>query len=71
MQDVSYSIDLSCTIVPHLVEDIWLEGKKFLRKYWCLCKYFRAVKKLLELFYKCSKFDFPKIHNYHFSQEIK
>jgi transposase len=53
------------------VEDIWLQGKNFLRKYWYLCKSFRAIKKLFELFYECSKFDFPKIHQYHFSQEIK
>jgi transposase len=53
------------------VEDVWLQGKNFLRKYWYLCKSFWAVKKLFELFYDCSKFDFPKIHQYHFSQEIK
>jgi putative transposase len=53
------------------VEDIWLQGKNFLRKYWYLCKSFWAIKKLFELFYDCSKFDFPKIHQYHFSQEIK
>ena len=53
------------------VEDVWLQGKNFLRKYWHLCKSFWAIKKLFELFYDCSKFDFPKIHQYHFSQEIK
>jgi hypothetical protein len=52
------------------VEDIWLQGKNFLRKYWHLCKSFRVVKKLFGLFYDSSKFDFPKIHKYHFSQEI-
>jgi transposase len=52
------------------VEDVWLQGKNFLRKYWYLCKSFWAVKKLFKLFYDCSKFDFPKIHQYHFSQEI-
>ena len=52
------------------VEDVWLQGKNFLRKYWYLCKSFWAVKKLFELFYDCSKFDFSKIHQYHFSQEI-
>lgn len=52
------------------VEDIWLQGKNFLRKYWYLCKSFRAVKKLFDLFYDSSEFDFPKIHKYHFSQEI-
>ena len=53
------------------VEDVWLQGKNFLRKYWHLCKSFWAIKKLFEMFYDCSKFDFPKIHQYHFSQEIK
>jgi transposase len=52
------------------VEDIWLQGKNFLRKYWYLCKSFWAIKKLFELFYDCSRFDFPKISQYHFSQEI-
>lgn len=50
------------------VEDIWLQAKNFLRKYWYLCKSFWAVKKLFELFYDSSKFDFPKIHQYHFAQ---
>jgi transposase len=53
------------------VEDVWLQAKNFLRKYWYLCKSFRAVKKLFELFCECAKFDFPKIHQDHFSQEIK
>jgi transposase len=53
------------------VEDIWLQAKNFLRKYWYLCKSFRPVKKLFELFCDCSKFDFPKINQYYFSQEIK
>jgi putative transposase len=52
------------------VEDIWLQGKNFLRKHWYLCKHFWAVKKLFELFYDCSKFDFLKIDRYHFSQEL-
>jgi transposase len=50
------------------VEDIWLQAKNFLRKYWYLCRSFWAVKKLFELFYDSSKFDFPKIHQYYFSQ---
>jgi transposase len=50
------------------VEDVWLQGKNFLRKYWYLCKSFWAVKKLFELFYDCSKFDFHKIDRYHFFQ---
>ncbi len=51
-------------------EDIWLQGKNFLRKHWYLCKHFWAIKKLFELFYDCSKFNFPKIDRYHFSQEL-
>ena len=43
------------------VEDIWLQAKNFLRKYWYLCKSFWAIKKLFQLFYDSSKFDFPKI----------
>jgi len=46
------------------VEDIWLQSKKFLRKYWYLCKSFKIIKFLLEFFTKEHKFDFPKIHQY-------
>jgi transposase len=52
------------------VEDVWLQGKNCLRKYWYLCQLFWAVKKLFELLYDCLKFDFSKIYQYHFSQEI-
>jgi transposase len=46
------------------VEDIWLQSKNFLRKYWHLCKSFKIVKFLFEFFTKEHKFDFPKIHQY-------
>jgi transposase len=46
------------------VEDIWLQAKNFLRKYWHLCTSFPAVKKLFELFTQGQKFDFPKIQCY-------
>jgi putative transposase len=46
------------------VEDIWLQGKNFLRKYWYLCRSFRIIKFLFEFFTKEQKFDFPKIHQY-------
>jgi transposase len=46
------------------VEDIWLQAKNFLRKYWYLCKSFKIVKFLFEFFAKEHKFDFPKIHQY-------
>lgn len=43
------------------VEDVWLQTKNFLRKYWHLCQSFRAIKVLFEFFAESSKFDFPKI----------
>jgi putative transposase len=46
------------------VEDIWLQAKKFLRKYWYLCRYFKIIKFLFKFFTKEHKFDFPKIHQY-------
>ena len=73
---LSENLEITCILfAPNApqqnpVEDIWLQAKNFLRKYWYLCKSFWAVKKLFELFYDCSKFDFPKIHQDHFSQEI-
>ena len=32
------------------VEDIWLQAKNFLRKYWYLCRSFKIVKFLFEFF---------------------
>jgi putative transposase len=46
------------------VEDIWLQAKNFLRKYWHLCRSFQGVKILFELFANEQKFDFPKVHLY-------
>ena len=46
------------------VEDVWLQGKNFLRKYWYLCKSFKIVKFLFEFCIDDHKFDFPKIHQY-------
>ncbi len=46
------------------VEDIWLQGKNLLRKYWHFCQSFRAVKELFELFTEGQKFDLPKIKKY-------
>jgi transposase len=68
------NLDITCILfAPNApqqnpVEDIWLQGKNFLRKYWYLCKSFPAIKKLFELFYNGSRFDFPKIYQYHFHQ---
>ena len=46
------------------VEDVWLQAKNFLRKYWHLCRSFKAVKILFELFASEQKFNFPKVHLY-------
>jgi transposase len=46
------------------VEDIWLQAKNFLRKYWQLCKSFAIVRWLFKFFTNHQKFDFPKLHQY-------
>jgi putative transposase len=46
------------------VEDIWLQGKRFIRKYFTENKTFAQVKKSFCSFYKNMKFDFPKIQMY-------
>ena len=48
------------------VEDVWLQTKNFLRKYWHLCKSFAVVKWLFKFFTNQQKFDFPKLHQYTF-----
>ncbi len=53
------------------VEDIWLQSKNFVRKFYHLCKSFRVVKWLFEFFANGQIFDFPKIYDYTiFSQPI-
>jgi len=52
------------------IEDVWLQAKNFLRKYWHLCRSFKAVKILFELFTNGQKFDFPKVHSYYAAQEM-
>lgn len=52
------------------IEDVWLQAKNFLRKYWHLCRSFQAVKILFELFTNGQKFDFPKVHSYYPAQEM-
>ncbi|MEG4116163.1 IS630 family transposase [Microcoleus sp. N9_B4] len=52
------------------VEDIWLQAKNFLRKYWYLCRSFKIVKFLFEFFTNEHKFDFPKIHKYNCTEKI-
>ncbi len=46
------------------VEDIWLQAKNFIRRYYHLCKDFKAVKILFEFFTNRQKFNFPKLHTY-------
>jgi transposase len=46
------------------VEDIWLQVKNFLRKFYHLCPSFTTVKWLFEFFADGQVFDFPKIYDY-------
>lgn len=46
------------------VEDVWLQTKNFIRKYWLLCKSFSAVKWLFKFFTNYQRFDFPKLEQY-------
>lgn len=48
------------------VEDIWLQAKNFVRKYYDLCDSFKMVKWLFEFFTNGQIFDFPKIYEYDF-----
>lgn len=42
------------------VEDVWLQAKNFLRKFWVIGKSFAAVKWLFKFEINHQKFDFPK-----------
>lgn len=46
------------------VEDVWLQAKNFLRKFWPLCKSFSVVKWLFKFATNHQKFDFPKLSQY-------
>jgi putative transposase len=46
------------------VEDIWLQGKNLLRKFYHLCKSFKVVKWLFKFFIDGQIFDFPKLYQY-------
>ena len=52
------------------IEDVWLQAKNFLRKYWHLCRSFDAVKILFEFFTDAQKFDFPKVHSYGLATQV-
>lgn len=53
------------------VEDVWLQAKNFLRKFWHLCKSFSVVKWLFKFFTNHQKFDFPKLHQYALCLDLK
>jgi len=46
------------------LEDIWLQAKQFVRKFYHLCKSFGVVKYLFEFFTQRQFFDFPKLFTY-------
>ena len=46
------------------VEDLWLKGKNFLRKYFYKHKTFAQVKKAFLHFLETTKFDIPKLELY-------
>lgn len=53
------------------MEDIWLEGKKFIREFYHLCTSFKIVKYLFEFVTHKQIFNFPKLFMYgKFSQMI-
>jgi transposase len=53
------------------VEDVWLQTKNFLRRFWPLCKSFPVVKWLFKFFTNHQEFDFPKLHQYAPCSDIK
>lgn len=46
------------------VEDIWLQAKNFVRRFYHLGKSFSAIKTLFEIFTHHQVFNFPKLHEY-------
>lgn len=46
------------------IEDIWLQGKRFIREQYHLCETFDAVKCLFELATHRQTFNFPKLFTY-------
>lgn len=46
------------------VEDIWLQTKNFLRKFYHLCDSFKIVRELFKFFADGQIFDFPKLYHY-------
>lgn len=53
------------------IEDIWLQGKRFIREWYHLCKSFPAIKCLFEFATHCQSFEYSKLFDYgHFSLTI-
>lgn len=46
------------------VEDVWLQAKRFIRKYARLCKTFRSVKFMFQFMIHCQTFSFAKAFMY-------
>lgn len=46
------------------IEDVWLQAKELLRKYWSLCRNFQVVKWLFEWTISQDVFSFPKLSMY-------
>jgi len=44
------------------VQDIWLQGKIFLKKHWYLCRSFPLIKKLFMLVTHCQIFNLEKLN---------
>jgi len=46
------------------IEDVWLQGKEVIRKYWHLCQEFKVVKWLFKWTINHSLFNFGKLSMY-------
>ena len=46
------------------IEDVWLQGKEMVRKYWNLCHNFKIVKWVFSWTINQGLFDFPKLSMY-------
>jgi transposase len=75
LQEVNHGLEppawkITCELfAPHApdqnpVEDIWLKGKNFLRKYFYKHTTFAQVKQAFLHFLHTTKFDFPKLQWY-------
>ena len=53
------------------VEDIWLQTKNFLRKFWYQLNPFSIVKWLFKFFLQNEVFEFTKLHQYNFFTQTR